>query len=316
MRDGLHVVLGSGPVGLATVEALHARGAHVRLVNRRGSAPFDLPARVEVVAGDLTDPDSTAAATQGAAVIYALAHPAFQKWDVEFPAMHQAVCDAAAHQAARLVVFEEMYAYGRPQSATVAEDHPLGATTRKGRVRAQLTRAVLDEFGRGRIEGAIGRAPDYFGPRTRVLPMFGTMFIRLVLDGKRAYLLGDLDTLHTYAYLPDLADGLVTLGERDEALGSAWHLPCLETRTTREVAELFYRAAGTRPDPRPTPKRVMRVMGFFRHDAREAEELEYLFDEPFVVDDSRFRRTFGAQPTDLEVAVKHTVEWYRLHPAA
>ena len=37
----------------------------------------------------------------------------------------------------------------------------------------------------------------------------------------------------------------------------------------------------------------------------------YEFDEPFVVDDSDFRRTFGEQSTPLKEAIGDTVRWYR-----
>ena len=46
----LHVVFGSGPIGLATAGELVARNLPVRVVNRSGRA--DVPAGVEVVAAD------------------------------------------------------------------------------------------------------------------------------------------------------------------------------------------------------------------------------------------------------------------------
>ena len=37
-HDELHVVFGTGPVGLAVMRELHAQGKRVRLVNRSGTA--------------------------------------------------------------------------------------------------------------------------------------------------------------------------------------------------------------------------------------------------------------------------------------
>ena len=51
---GLHVVLGSGPLGLAVARHLAGRGERVRAVNRSGRA--DLPDDVEVIAADVTEP--------------------------------------------------------------------------------------------------------------------------------------------------------------------------------------------------------------------------------------------------------------------
>jgi hypothetical protein len=40
-------------------------------------------------------------------------------------------------------------------------------------------------------------------------------------------------------------------------------------------------------------------------------EMLYQWDEPFVVDDRRFRERFGAQPTGLEEAARATLAWAR-----
>jgi nucleoside-diphosphate-sugar epimerase len=57
---------------------------------------------------------------------------------------------------------------------------------------------------------------------------------------KPASVIGDPDMPHTYTFIPDIGENLVALGERDDALGRAWHLPSPETRTTREVIGLVY----------------------------------------------------------------------------
>ena len=64
----LHVVFGSGPIGLAVTDALVARGRRVRVINRRGTA--SAAPGVEVVAGDATDQATTARLSRGAAVVY------------------------------------------------------------------------------------------------------------------------------------------------------------------------------------------------------------------------------------------------------
>jgi hypothetical protein len=44
---------------------------------------------------------------------------------------------------------------------------------------------------------------------------------------------------------------------------------------------------------------------------REMNEMAYQWDEPFVVDDRRFRRRFGAAPADPGEAARDTVAWAR-----
>jgi nucleoside-diphosphate-sugar epimerase len=52
-------------------------------------------------------------------------------------------------------------------------------------------------------------------------------------------------------------------------------------------------------------------LGLFNPALRETIEMLYEFEEPFVVDDSRFEREFGEQATSLREAIQRTVRWYR-----
>jgi hypothetical protein len=56
-NNQLHVVFGTGPVGMAVMDELVSRGTRVRMVNRSGRA--NVPEAVEVVGGDAADPTFT-----------------------------------------------------------------------------------------------------------------------------------------------------------------------------------------------------------------------------------------------------------------
>jgi len=40
----------------------------------------------------------------------------------------------------------------------------------------------------------------------------------------------------------------------------------------------------------------------------------YEFDQPFIVDSSKFETTFGMKATPMREAVEETVAWYKSHP--
>src|SRR5215207_3490056 len=154
------------------------------------------------------------------------------------------------------------------------------------------------------------RAPDSFGPRVRVSAAGEQVFGRAV-QGKSAQLAGDPDQPHTYTYVPDIGRGLAILGEREEALGQAWHLPSPETLTTRQFVEMIFEEVGKPARVQAAPKIVLRAIGLFNSGIRETIEMLYEFEEPFVVDDSKFEREFGEQATPLRAAIQGTVRWYR-----
>jgi hypothetical protein len=55
----------------------------------------------------------------------------------------------------------------------------------------------------------------------------------------------------------------------------------------------------------------VRALGLFNPLIRELPEMDYQFEEPFVLDTTKYESTFGAVGTPLADAVASTVEWYR-----
>ena len=72
----MHVVFGTGALGSALIEELVARGASVRAVNRSGEG--ELPAGVELRAGDVHDHAFAAATARGADVVYFALNPPYR----------------------------------------------------------------------------------------------------------------------------------------------------------------------------------------------------------------------------------------------
>ena len=306
-----HVVFGTGAIGLATLDALLRRGEQVRMVNRSGSA--QVPDGVEVIAGNAADPDFTIAVTKGARVVYQTLNPPYDSWTEQFPALQAGVLAAAQAAGARLVSMENVYMYGRPAGRPLTEDRAHDAHTKKGRVRSRMARDLLAAHEAGRVEVAIGRASDYFGPRGGAQSNLGDRLFPAALAGRTAGVLGDPDQPHTYTYVPDIGEGLAVLGEHPSAPGAVWHLPNDPvTRTTRELVELAYRAAGRpRARLREIPPLLIRLAAIANPTLRELLEMRYQFEEPFVVDSTRMTTQLGAKATPAEQAINETLASYR-----
>jgi len=145
----------------------------------------------------------------------------------------------------------------------------------------------------------------------------GARVFRPALHGQAVNVVGNIKLPHTYGYVPDIARGLVVLGQRDEALGEVWHLPGPETVTTREFLTMVFAESGHRTKVRRAGKPLLRFLGFFNPQVRELVEMMYQFQEPFVVEHTKFVDAFGDISTPLTEAVRATVEWYReQEPAA
>jgi nucleoside-diphosphate-sugar epimerase len=307
-EDHVHVVFGTGQVGSALSAHLFSLGLPVRAVSR--SRPSTLVEGVDWRAADVTDPEAAVDAAKGASVVYQCLNAPYTEWPQRFPPLQRGVLSAAERNDALMVTLENVYAYGPTHGTPMTEDLPLSATTVKGSARAAMCQELLSAADAGRVQIAIGRASDFFGAGVTETTMGARVFANAVAD-KRADFLGNPDLPHTYSYVPDIAVGLATLGTDARAVGQVWHLPGPETATTRALLDLVAGEVGHSVAVRSVPKLVMRALGVFNPTMRELVEMTYEFDEPFVLDTTRYESTFGATGTPLTAAVTETVRWYQ-----
>ena len=301
------VVLGTGPLGLSLARTLQEQDEDVRAVNRSGDAP--LPEAVSVQQADLGDAGQAQDVCEGASTVYFCVQPPYTDWPALFPPLLDNTIDAAEETDARLVVADNCYMYG-PTDRQLTEDLPYEATGRKGQTRAAMARTALEAHEAGRVDVTIGRASDFYGPHVTISSV-GERVFATALAGKPISVLGNPDTLHTYTYIDDFAQALVTLGEHERAFGEAWHVPAAETITTREFVDLVRERAGTDSRLRPMPSWLFRAVSTFSGELKELRETMYIFEKPFVVDHSKFADAFGADPTPHEEAIDRTLEWYQ-----
>jgi len=307
-ENRLQVVFGSGQVGRALAAHLAGLGLPVRVVSRHRAA--GLPTTIDWRGADAVDFEAATEAANGAAVIYQCLNAPYPEWAERFPPLQRGVLAAAERNRALLVTLENLYAYGPTHGVLLTEDLPLVATTVKGRARAAMTEELLHARDAGRVHIAIGRASDFFGVGVTESTLGERIFAN-ALVGRRADFIGNPDLLHTYSYVPDIAEGLATLGTDARAIDEVWHLPGPETVTTRQILGLVAHEVGHPVGIRSVSKLAVRALGLVNPMMRALVEMAYEFEEPFVLDTTKFRTTFGGAGTPLPIAIAATVDGYR-----
>lgn len=302
-----NVIFGTGPLGLAVARRLASSGAEARLVNRSGRA--DGPKGMEVVAADATDPAAARRVCEGTSVVYHCATAAYGRWAEFLPALMHGIIEGAAAAKAKLVYGDNLYAYGLVDGP-IREDLPYRPVGPNTRARAEVATTLMDAHAAGKLRAAIGRASDFYGPHARQSKAGDSIFGRAVA-GKPAQVLGDLDIPHTYTFIDDFATGLVTLSERDEALGQVWHVPNAETVSTRRFVEMVCAKIGLPARYQPVPKLVVSLLALFVPAMAAVKETSYQSEHPWVVDDTKFARAFGRATTPHELAIEKTLAWFQ-----
>lgn len=311
----LHVIFGTGPAGTTLADELVTRGKQVRLINRSGKG--QVPAGAELVAGDASRLEMVQDLCRGASVVYNCTHAPYHMWPETLPRLQENMIEGAASAEAKLVVIDTLYLYGETHGQPMTETTPYAATSRKGRLRAELAWGYLQAHRTGKVRVTIGRAADFFGPRV-LNSSLGQYIFPAVLSNQLALTLGNIDLPHSYSYMPDIARGLATLGEHEEALGRDWLLPVAPAITTRDMLRLIGQEVGQLPQIlNVSTIEQAKALGIFDETlAREYDELFYQYTEPQIVVSDAFEQAFSLHATPLENALQTTVHWYREHTSA
>lgn len=313
VEDKVHVVVGaSGGTGRALVRELRRRGRRVRAVNR--STRADPIEDVEFAPADATDVAAMREVCRGAGVVYNAVNPPLLRWRADFPAAVDGVLAGAESAGARMVFVDDTWMYGRVHGP-MTEDLPSRPASNKGVLRAWLAERVLASHARGQVATVIGRAPELYGPGVESL--LGRNLFGAAVRNKRGLWPGSLNMPLTPMYIEDFAYGLVELGEREEALGNAWHIPTPQPTTATDFIDLVSAAVERPFQVHNVGPMLVRAAGMFSPVAREGAEMLYQFRQPHVIDSTKYRTAFGpGKVTSYEAGIRETLQWYRTRKPA
>ncbi|HYZ58572.1 MAG TPA: NAD-dependent epimerase/dehydratase family protein [Nitrososphaeraceae archaeon] len=309
-----HVVFGAaGSLGAAIVRRLAALGMPTRSVVRsldRAKRVLPQQTTIEIEVGDALNPESVHALCRNAKTIYHCVNVPYQQWSEIMPKVTDNILVGAKEAKASVVFPGNVYGYGRFQYIPATEDHPLAATSKKGKLRNAIERKLMDAHKAGDVTVVITRFPDYYGPNVvnrLVAPIFEN-----AISSKKAQWIGKLNVPHDLIYIEDAAAAAVLLAMNEDTHGQVWHIPGAGPLTGRQFIEMAFKAAGNNPDIGVLSGGFLRFASLVNSDAREMMELLYEFEEPLVLDGTKFARAFPSfSYTPHEEAIRQTVEWFR-----
>jgi nucleoside-diphosphate-sugar epimerase len=242
-------------------------------------------------------------------VVYNCVHPSPGEDYQRFVTMARNIIGGAETAGAKLILAASVYPYGKVDRP-MTEDMPARPVEPTGVLHAKGVELALDAHAQGRVKVAVGRSSNYFGPKAG-RSYAGDLIFNNALSAEPAMVIGNVDKRHTYTYVDDFANGLITLGDREEALGEIWHVPSAETISTRQFIEMVYSEAGQETKIRAGTRIPLFFMSLFDSKMKFALQVLYQFDRPFIVDHSKFEKAFGANPTPHLEGMQRTLDWYR-----
>lgn len=286
----MQTILGAGGVIAHSLQQqLLAQNIPLRLV-RRQAGPA--PAGAESRSADLLNAQAVAEAVAGSEVVYLTPGLTYNArlWAEQWPVVMQNTIAACEKTGAKLVFFDNVYAYGLVDGP-MTEATPYNPCSKKGEVRAQIARMLHDRMGRG-LDAMIVRAADFYGPHNKTSFAHIMVFERLAA-GKGAQLLVTDQVPHVFSYTPDAGAATALLGNTPSAYNQVWHLPAPQNAITgKELVEIAAAALGVKPKYQVVGKGMLKMLGWFIPVLRENQEMLYQFEKPYLFNSEKFNAAF------------------------
>src|SRR6266508_1475493 len=254
-QTALTLVTGAtGFTGRHLVRALVADGQRVRAIVRSSSRARELlPPEVEVVEGDLADPELVPRAMPGVQTVYHLAavyreakHSDLHYREVNVAASRRLLDAAVASGVRRYVHCSTVGVHGHIASPPADEQSAYDPGDVYQETKCEAEQLALSY--RDRLSLTVARPTAIYGPGdTRLLKMF-----RMVAR-RRFPLIGGGENYYHMVYIDDLVRGLRLLGTHPGAVAEVFILGGEGYQKLRELAAMIAAAAGVpAPDRKST----------------------------------------------------------------
>lgn len=306
---GSVAVLGAnGRVSEQVAIAFAEAGWHVIAISRKGSSPsLEGMAGIETRAADAMDREALVKACAGADVIFNGLNPVYTDWREYALPMARNVLAAAEATGALHLFPGNVYNYGSsiPEVVTVAT--PKRPDHRKAQIREDMESLFRRAAAEGQVRTAILRPGDYFGG-TRPGSWFDLVAAKDIAKG-RFTLPGNGRTVHSWAYLPDLAQAFVALAQARGKLDAFEELLFEGHAVTGNAMHAAAEKAMGRTLKRGMmPLFLFPVLGLFSPMMKEIGEVAYLWKRPHRLDGGALEAVTGPLPhTPLDQAVAESL---------
>jgi nucleoside-diphosphate-sugar epimerase len=305
----MQTILGAG--GIIAIELARNLTAYTKEIRLVGRNPQKVNETDELLKADLSNPEEVKNAIKGSSIVYVtIGFPySYKSWEANWPKFMHAVIAGCKEHKCKLVFFDNIYMYDLNSLNGMDENTPINPPGKKGKVRAQVAKMILDEVEKGNLTALIARCADYYGPGITRNGVLRELMISKVAAGKKGQWFCSFDFKHSFTYTPDAGKATAMLGNTDDAYNHVWHLPTASNPPTgREWGDMIAGEMNVKPGYQVVPKFLVTLLGIFVPIMRELKEMLYQYDRDYVFDSSKFEKRFDFEPTPYKEGVREIVK--------
>ncbi len=304
----MQTIIGSGgAIGVELAKALTEYTTDIRLVSRN---PEKVNSTDQLVAADITKREELEKAVKGSEVVYVTVGFDYHHkvWQNTWPKFIDDLISICKREKCKLVFFDNIYMYDKDYLNGMTEETPINPPSKKGEVRAEIAKMLMEEMKVGNIRALIARSADFYGPSIKNSVLIETVFTPLSKGGSANWL-GSKKHKHSFTYTPDAAIATALLGNTDTAYGRVWHLPTASNPLTGEQwVDKVAKKMNVKPKLRIVSKLMLQLIGLFVPFMRESVEMLYQYNRDYVFDSSKFEKEFNFRPTSYQAGINAIVE--------
>ena len=303
-----------GFIGSHLTEMLVSRGAKVKALSLYNSfndwgwlENTNCLDQIEVVCGDVRDPNFCREITKGIDVVFHLAALIAIPYSYIAPDSYVAtnitgtlnMLQAARDNGIkRFLHTSTSEVYGTARFVPISEQHPLQAQSPYSATKIGADALAMSFFYTFGMPLTIVRPFNTYGPRQSARAVIPTI-ITQILTGKKSIKLGSLHPTRDFNYVEDTCRGFIGLAECDEAIGKTINIGSNKEISVGDLVKLIAEIAGSQVTIETDDQRMR----------PEQSEVERLW-----CDNTKIQGLFGFEPqVGLREGLTRTIEWLK-HP--
>lgn len=314
--DGSRVLVtgAGGFIGSELVNRLDNLGASVRAFLRYTSRdemglleflPADTRDRLDLVFGDLRDPDAVEKAVERVDIVfhlgalisipYSYIHPVEVVQSNVLGTLN--VLQACRKHGARLVHTSTSEVYGTALRVPIDEGHPLQGQSPYSASKIGADKLVESYYRAFDVQAVTVRPFNTYGPGQSARAVIPTIITQaLIMDEIH---LGNLDAKRDFTYVSDTVEGFIRAAQAEGVAGKTFNLGYGDEVSIGALADMILELVGR-------PVKVVVDEERLRPEKSEVMRL--------LSDNTKAREVLGWRPqVDIREGLSHTIDWIREH---
>ncbi len=301
-----HIILGAGgSISKVLINELLIDNQKIKLAARRSKTINGIQSEK----ADLLNFDEVNNLIEEFSIVYLVAGLTYsvKVWKEEWPKIMRNVVEACSAKNAKLIFFDNVYAYGKV-NGTMTEETPVNPSSKKGEVRAKLLEYLNSEIKNKNITALVARAADFYGPFSEGASIISISVIDKLIKGKKAQWFCNAKVKHSFTYTGDCGKALYLLSKSESNFNQTWHMPTAKpAKTGEELIKIAAEKLNVKADYTVLKKWVFNLIGPFNPLIRELTEMLYQYEDDYIFDSSKFEKKFDYTPASYEQGIEETI---------